>query len=68
MDLDAFLKQSKETTAGFAGRVQSTKASISRIRSRKQVPSLALAVRISEATGGQVTERDLLRAQADGTA
>lgn len=60
MDLDRYLNEAKETGDGFARRVQLSKATISRIRRGAQTPSLPVAVRISDATGGLVRERDLL--------
>lgn len=64
MDLDRYLRETKRTAADFAAEVGTTEATISRIRNRRQTPSLEMAVRVSKATGGQVTPSDLLPAAA----
>lgn len=59
MTLNAYLEAKHDTQAELARRCGVSAASISRIRTAKQVPSFALASRIVAETKGKVTFADL---------
>lgn len=60
MTLLDYLKTTGETVSAFAGRIGEAENTIKKIAYRQRQPSLALAVKISEATASQVTEADLV--------
>jgi transcriptional regulator with XRE-family HTH domain len=59
MKLDEYLSLTGQTERGFAARVGSSGATISRIRRGLNLPRISLAVRIESITNGLVTTRDL---------
>ena len=60
MKLSQWLKSSKTSARTLAARVGATEATISRLKNGRAQPSLELAGRIAEATGGAVTANDFL--------
>jgi putative transcriptional regulator len=60
MTLLDYLKTTGETVSAFAGRINEAENTIKKIAYRQRQPSLVLAVKISEATGGEVTEADMV--------
>lgn len=61
MRLADYLKEEGLTLKAFATRVPTTEATVSRIAARKLWPSLQMAARIEDASGGKVTMRELLK-------
>lgn len=64
MHLSDYLRDRGETTTHFAGRVNTSRVSISRIIHRRQMPSAELMKRIHAATDGAVTANDFVHAEA----
>ena len=65
MTLQEFLKSNGETVAGFADRIGASTTAIRKITYGQRQPSLNLAIRITNATGGKVTSADMaLRTEA----
>ena len=60
MDLRDHLKTTGERLEDFAERIGEAVTTIRKIAYRQRQPSLPLAVKISQATGGEVSEADLL--------
>jgi phosphopantothenoylcysteine decarboxylase/phosphopantothenate--cysteine ligase len=60
MKLSPWLKFNGISARELAGRVGATEATISRIRNGRAQPSMELAQRIADATGGAVTANDFL--------
>jgi transcriptional regulator with XRE-family HTH domain len=60
MKLIDHLKERGETVADFAKRTGEAESTIRKIVYGQRQPSLPLAVKISEFTGGAVTEADLV--------
>lgn len=60
--LDTYLTDQGITNAEFGRRCDASEATISRVRRGKQAPTMALARRIKEASGGAVTADDLMAA------
>lgn len=60
MTLKDYLAAAGETTDAFADRVGASPGMIHKIVYRTRQPSLTLAARIEEATGGKVTPLDML--------
>jgi DNA-binding transcriptional regulator YdaS (Cro superfamily) len=60
MDLKTYLQKTKTTTVVLANKVGVAQAYISHLASRKRRPSPDLALRIQEATRGEVTILELL--------
>ncbi|MDH3579552.1 MAG: helix-turn-helix domain-containing protein, partial [Hyphomicrobiales bacterium] len=71
MKLSQWLKNSETSARALAARVGTTEATISRLKNGRAQPSLELAGRIAQATGGAVTANDFLtpenRSQQDFT-
>ena len=61
MDLDEYLWRNKMKQWKFAQKLGIMPHSLSRIVQRKVSPKLYVAIKIVEATEGQVTYRELLR-------
>ena len=59
MKLIDYLKDRNETVAGFAERIGEAENTIRKIAYGQRQPSLPLAVKISEATGGATSPGDL---------
>ena len=59
MTLDEFLSAERGRQVKLARRLGVASSTISDIRSGRSAPSLDLAIRIEDATGGQVTAREL---------
>jgi transcriptional regulator with XRE-family HTH domain len=57
--LRSYRKDNRITQSAFAERVGALQSTISKIEMGLQVPGLALALKIQEATGGIVTPADL---------
>lgn len=55
--LETYLTQNRIRQADFAATVRASQATISKLINRTVSPSLDLALRIEEATGGQVPPR-----------
>jgi phosphopantothenoylcysteine decarboxylase/phosphopantothenate--cysteine ligase len=66
MKLTTWLKKNGVTAREFASRVDTTEATISRIRNGRAQPSMDLAGRIAAATSGAVTANDFLKIQKTG--
>jgi DNA-binding XRE family transcriptional regulator len=64
MKLSTHLKETRETVADFARRAGEAESTIRKIVYGQRQPSLPLAVKISELTGGAVTEADLVMQSA----
>ncbi len=60
MTLLEHLAETKESVAAFADRLGVARNTIRKIAYRQRQPSLELAVRISNATGGKVSEADMV--------
>jgi len=60
MKLESWLKDSDTSARELASRVETTEATISRLKNGHALPSLELAGRIAIATGGAVTANDFL--------
>lgn len=60
MKLDAWLKIEGNSARDLALRAETTEATISRLKNGRVQPSLELAARIAEATGGMVTPNDFI--------
>jgi plasmid maintenance system antidote protein VapI len=60
MNLLDHLKSTGETVVDFADRIGEAENTIRKIVYRQRQPSLPLAVKISEATNGQVTASDMI--------
>lgn len=60
MTLLDHLKASGESIGDFASRIGEAENTIRKIAYRQRQPSLPLAVKISEATGGQVQAPDMV--------
>ncbi|OAI22905.1 hypothetical protein A1351_20265 [Methylosinus sp. R-45379] len=58
--LRTFRRANKITLEQLGARVGATKGFLSKIESKRQLPSMALAAKISEATNGAVTPNDLI--------
>ena len=67
MTLLDHLKATGESISDFAARIGEAENTIKKIAYRQRQPSLPLAVKISEATGGAVRELDMVIA-ADAAA
>lgn len=65
MKLIDYLKGNGETVSDFAARAEEPENTIRKIVYGQRQPSLPLAVKISELTGGAVTEAELLLPAAD---
>jgi plasmid maintenance system antidote protein VapI len=65
MKLIDHLRETEQTVAAFAERIEEAENTIRKIVYGQRQPSLPLAVKISAATGGAVSEADLLLPQAD---
>lgn len=61
MDLDEYLWKTRTTQLQFAQKLGVYPHTINRICQKKTSPKLLMAIRIVEATEGQVTYKDLLR-------
>jgi DNA-binding transcriptional regulator YdaS (Cro superfamily) len=59
MTLEEFLKINKITTTEFSMKISCGQPTVSNLCNRKRRPSPRLALRIEQATGGQVT-RDMM--------
>jgi phosphopantothenoylcysteine decarboxylase/phosphopantothenate--cysteine ligase len=65
MKLSLWLKKSSVPARDLAARVNTTEATISRLRNGRAQPSMELAQRIADATGGAVTPNDFLDTAPD---
>jgi len=59
MTLADWLNENDTTQAALAAAVGMSKAYVSMLSSGQRVPSLAVALRVQAATGGEVTPADL---------
>jgi phosphopantothenoylcysteine decarboxylase/phosphopantothenate--cysteine ligase len=66
MKLSSWLNDTGTRACDFAKAIGTTEATISRLRHGRAQPSLDLAQRISEATGGAVTANDFMVRKSDG--
>jgi transcriptional regulator with XRE-family HTH domain len=60
MNIATYLRQHELTAAEFARNIGVSKSAMARWLSGKRFPRREMIVRISEATGGQVTANDIL--------
>ena len=60
MKLSEYLNKNKETASGFANKTEIPQPTIWRILNNKVTPSLRVAFKIEQATGGDVTIKELL--------
>ena len=60
MTLQDHLKDTNQTVADFAARIGEPENTIRKIVYRQRQPSLPLAVKITDATGGAVTAADMV--------
>ena len=68
MTLLDHLKATGETVSDFAARIGEADNTIRKIAYRQRQPSLPLAVKIAEATGGAVTPADMVVEPAEAKA
>jgi len=68
MKLIDHLKAAKKTVAAFAEEIGEAENTVRKIAYGQRQPSLPLAVKIATATGGVVTEADLILAPQDAAA
>lgn len=68
MTLLDYLKEAGETVSAFATRIGEAETTIKKIAYAQRQPSLALAVKITSATGGQVTAGDMVIPPAEQAA
>ena len=64
MKLLDYLKAHNETVADFAARIEEAENTVRKIVYGQRQPSLPLALKISEATGGETTPGELLKEAA----
>ena len=62
MTLDAWLKQTGRTEEAFAADVNTSQKAVNRYRRFQRIPRLDIALRISAATGGQVSFNEMIHA------
>lgn len=60
MKLHDYLKKEGETRRSFAQKAGISRAMVSHIATGRATPSIETALRIQEATGGEVTAKDLI--------
>ena len=70
MKLDQYLSDTKTTSASFAEKLGCAVSTVTRWRNGETRPDAALALKVFEATAGQVTPNDFfdVQASADGEA
>lgn len=64
MKLLDYLKERSETVADFAARIKEPENTVRKIVYGQRQPSLPLAIKISDATGGATTPGELLKEAA----